>query len=219
MILQTANLTYSYTAESQLELPDLAIAAGESVLVMGPSGSGKSTLLNLIAGVQPLQQGQIELMGHSYTGLGGRSLDRLRATHLGIIFQTLNLIPYLDGYANATLGVRFSEARAARVESPQREIERIGKALGLNEDLLSRPATELSLGQQQRVAVIRALLGKPELIIADEPTSALDPVATQQFMSELLDSLDRSSQAVLMVSHNQDLIPLFDRVVEIKADV
>ena len=186
---------------------------------MGPSGSGKSTLLNLIAGVQPLQAGQIELMGQSYTGLGGRALDRLRASHLGIIFQTLNLIPYLDAYANASLGIRFSKSRAARVESIPREIERIGNALGLSTELFSRGATELSLGQQQRVAVIRALLGKPELIIADEPTSALDPVATQRFMSELLDSLDRATQAVLMVSHNRDLMPLFDRVVEIEAHV
>lgn len=219
MILKTANLIYTYSAGSRIRLPDLAITAGESVLVMGPSGSGKSTLLNLIAGVQPLQEGQIELMGHAYSGRGGRSLDRLRARHLGIIFQTLNLIPYLDGYANAALGVRFSAARASRVESLQTEIDRIGRALGLNNDLLTRRATELSLGQQQRVAVIRALLGKPELILADEPTSALDPNATQQFMAELLESMDSASQAVLMVSHNHDLIPLFDRVVEIEADV
>lgn len=217
MILNVNQLTHQYSGSSQtIELPSLSLLPGEKVLVMGPSGSGKSTLLNLITGVQPLQQGTIELLGNHYSELSTRQLDDLRANHIGIIFQSLNLISYLNGFENAQLGVLFSKKSTVESANLRQEIERIGLRLGLNKALLSKPAKHLSIGQQQRVAVIRALLGKPQLIIADEPTSALDEHSTNRFMTELIESLDPSTQAVLMVSHDPSLIPFFDRVVELK---
>jgi len=183
---------------------------------MGPSGSGKSTLLNLVTGVQSLQQGTITLLGQSYSELSSRQLDRIRADHMGVIFQALNLIPYLNGFDNAQLGVQFLRKTNKPSSTSLKEISRIGHRLGLSDEILQKPAQHLSIGQQQRVAVIRALLGRPELIIADEPTSALDDQATYRFMTELMGSLDSSKQAVLMVSHNPRLTPYFDRVVELK---
>lgn len=135
---------------------------------------------------------------------------------MGIIFQSLNLISYLNGFENAQLGVLFSKKRSVESANLRQEIERIGRQLGMNEELLQKPAKHLSIGQQQRVAAIRALLGKPELIIADEPTSALDGETSDRFMTELIESLDPSTQAVLMVSHDPRLVPFFDRVVELK---
>ncbi len=182
---------------------------------MGPSGSGKSTLLNLVTGAQPLQSGSIELLDYHYATLSARQLDRLRADHIGIIFQSLNLVPYLNGFDNALLGLQFSKRRSARSPSQTQEVLQISHGLGLSEALLNKPANQLSVGQQQRIAVIRALLGRPELIVADEPTSALDERSTNQFMTELMESFDPSEQAVLMVSHNPLLIPYFDRVLEL----
>lgn len=214
MILDVKDLSFKYAQGAAISLPDIRLEPGESVLVMGPSGSGKSTFLNLVSGVVPVQQGQIELLGQSYSSLSRRQLDRLRADHMGVIFQTLNLIPYLSGYENARVGVRFSGSRSARCPNLKTEIERIATALGLTPELLSKKADHLSIGQQQRIAVIRALLGQPELIIADEPTSALDPIATERFIRELLETLNKQTQSVLMVSHNLALAPFFDRVVE-----
>lgn len=186
------------------------------MLIMGPSGVGKSTFLNLLTGVLPLQQGDIRVKGCSYQGLSRRQLDRIRADHFGIIFQTLNLIPYLSGRDNAALGVQFSTHRRQRVGHLDQAINSLGVALGLTAKNLDSRATNLSIGQQQRIAMMRALLGRPALIIADEPTSALDPKSTQRFLDTLFDQLDGSEQAVLMVSHDERLIPHFDQVVELK---
>lgn len=180
---------------------------------MGPSGSGKTTFLNLICGVLPLQTGSITLGDIDYKNLNSRALDQLRADRIGVIFQTLNLIPYLSGYANIELGLKFSKERLLERGAIKPETDLIAQRLGLTPDLLSAPSSRLSIGQQQRVAVIRALIGKPALILADEPTSALDPEATQQFMDEMLSTLNETEQAVLMVSHNPNLVPYFDRVV------
>ena len=190
--------------------------AGEKVVVVGPSGSGKSTLLNLLCGVLPVQDGSIRLLSQSYKDLSPLGLDKVRADHIGIIFQSLNLIPYLSGFDNAVLGLRFSKARKNRVKDLARTVASLATQLGLPPDTLERNPSELSIGQQQRIAVIRAMLGYPALILADEPTSALDPVATQQFISELNKSVDSSTQSVIVVSHDPEIIPLFDRVIEIE---
>lgn len=217
MILNVDQLIHQYLGSSEsIELPSFSLSPGDKILVTGPSGIGKSTLLNLVTGVQTLQQGTIELLGNNYSKLSTRQLDDLRANHMGIIFQSLNLIPYLNGFENAQLGVLFSKKRSVEAANLRQEIERIGRQLGMNEELLKKPAKHLSIGQQQRVAAIRALLGKPELIIADEPTSALDGETSDRFMTELIESLDPSTQAVLMVSHDPRLVPFFDRVVELK---
>lgn len=214
MILHTKSLRYTYGQGKPIHFPDLRVNAGDKILIMGPSGSGKSTFLNLISGAIPLQSGSIQLNGTPYGDLKPSALDRLRADHLGVIFQTLNLIPYLSGAENAALGLRFSKRRQSRVEDKQVEIQRLALALGLTELQLAAKASHLSIGQQQRIAVIRALLGRPELILADEPTSALDPVSTDRFVREMLESFDPTTQAIVLVSHNPALKQFFDRVIE-----
>ena len=140
-------------------------------------------------------------------------MDSLRADHIGMIFQSLNLIPYLSGFNNAQLGLQFSSKRRSRVDDIHQEIKTLAQKLGLTPALLHQKPHEMSIGQQQRIAVIRAMLGGPDLILADEPTSALDPAATRQFMMQLNTSIDPNSQAVIVVSHNPEIIPLFDRMI------
>lgn len=218
MILKTSGLSYDFGSGKAIHFPDLQIRAGEKVVLVGASGSGKSTFLNLISGVLPIQSGSIELKGHPYDQLSGRQLDSLRADHIGIIFQSLNLIPYLSGFGNAQLGLQFSKKRQSRVDDVDQAITALAQKLGLTPELLHQQPSAMSIGQQQRITVIRAMLGCPDLILADEPTSALDPTATEQFMTQLNTSIDPDSQAVIVVSHNPEIIPLFDRVIRIGED-
>ena len=217
VILHIKDLIHHFADGSHIPFPDLTLETGERLLIMGPSGCGKSTLLNLISGVLPTTHGHIQLLDHAYESLSSRDLDRLRADHMGVIFQTLNLIPHLSARANASLSLRFSTLRSERIDNLQAEYQRLVKALGLSDHLLNKLAKHLSIGQQQRIAAMRALLGHPELILADEPTSALDPDSSHQFMRELLGSFDRSRQGLVMVSHNPELTKFFDRVVQLEA--
>ena len=215
MILETEHLTYQYPSGKTLHFPDIQLHAGEKVLMVGPSGNGKSTFLDLLSGVLPLQEGSITLNAHNYNTQTRQHLDQLRADHIGIIFQSLNLIPYLSGFENAALSLQFSKERRTQVSDINTSITQLAEGLGLTSDILDKQPNTMSIGQQQRIAVIRSMLGKPALILADEPTSALDPVATEQFMTQLTQSIDPARQAVIVVSHNPSLIPQFDRVVQI----
>ena len=218
MILETQQLTYQYKSGKTLYFPDIQLHTDEKILVVGPSGSGKSTFLNLLSGVLPIQKGSITLNANNYSAQTRQQLDQLRADHIGIIFQSLNLIPYLSGFENAALSLQFSKERRTHVSDIDTSIKHLAEGLGLTSEILAKQPKAMSIGQQQRIAVIRAMLGKPALILADEPTSALDPIATEQFMKELTRSIDPAKQAVIVVSHNPALIPLFDRVVQIGAD-
>lgn len=213
MILQTQSLRHRVSSGIALVFPDLVLEPGDRVALVGPSGSGKTTLLHLLTGILPVRDGHVSLLGQSLETLSGRQLDDLRATHIGLIFQTLNLLPYLDAATNVALGVQFSAARKARVKHLPTDIASLFDALGLARDLLSRPVNQLSTGQQQRVAAARALLGGPALIIADEPTSALDPVSGQRFLDALFQSMDPARQATLVVTHDPRVAEAFDRQI------
>ncbi|MDG2395451.1 ATP-binding cassette domain-containing protein, partial [Candidatus Thioglobus sp.] len=179
------------------------------------SGSGKTTLLNLIAGALKVQKGEIVLAGKNYSSLSSSQLDKVRADSIGYIFQTLNLIPFLSVIENIELGVRFSKNRRSNVSNLTQEIERLLTSLGLSDKVLDNSVNQLSIGQQQRVAVARALLGRPALVLADEPTSALDRKSANNFLNELSATFDTSKQALLMVSHDLSLAPYFDQVIDI----
>lgn len=213
------DLRYGWSpGQTLLDIEAFAVGAGERVFLRGPSGSGKSTLLNLAAGVLLPQSGVIEVCGQPMSALPGRRRDRLRADHIGFVFQMFNLLPYLSLVDNVTLPCRFSARRRRRAEhsdgSPRQAAERLLAALGLEgAALLERPVTELSVGQQQRVAAARALIGAPELVIADEPTSALDHDAREGFIRLLFDECRRGGSALLFVSHDRSLEPLFDRSI------
>ena len=198
-----------------LSYPDVSLAAGDRLLVSGASGSGKTTLLNAVAGALPTTGGKLSLLDQPFQGLSSRQLDKLRADHMGIVFQQLNLIPYLTGLQNAALPLRFSALRRTRVPDPLAEVVRLGELLGLTESQLQQKANQLSVGQQQRIAVIRAFLGEPELILADEPTSALDPVSRDRFLDDVMTLMDDKRQTLLMISHDPAVASNFNQRIEL----
>jgi putative ABC transport system ATP-binding protein len=198
-----------------LRIEGVRVARGERVLLRGPSGSGKSTLLALIGGVLSPQAGTVSVLGKDVARMSAAERDRFRGDHIGFIFQMFNLIPYLTVLENVELPAQFAQGRRKRIQGELRdEALRLLHALGLDEaDLLTRRVTELSIGQQQRVAAARALLGSPELIVADEPTAALDTDTRDGFLKLLMSECARCGSAVLVVSHDPALAPLFDRTV------
>lgn len=203
-----------------LSLGAVEVSPGERVFVEGPSGSGKSTLLSLLAGVCIPQAGSIQVLGSRLERLGHTQRDRFRADHIGYIFQLFNLIPYLGIIDNITLPARFSQRRRARAlqRSPSlaQEAKRLLGHLDLTDpSLLRQPVGELSIGQQQRVAAARALLGAPELLIADEPTSSLDADRRRAFIELLFAECAEAGATVIFVSHDVSLEGLFDRTLRL----
>ncbi len=202
-----------------IDIARFSVARGERIFLRGPSGSGKSTLLGLLGGVLTPARGSVRLLGTDITALGAGARDRFRGEHLGFIFQMFNLIPYLDVLENVLLPAQFSTARAARVAGGDLAAEgrRLLAALGLGSpEYLARPVVELSIGQQQRVAAARALLGRPGIIVADEPTSALDHDAREDFLRLLMTECRTQGSTLLFVSHDTSLGPLFDRVISLQ---
>ena len=203
-----------------LNIESLRINHGERVFIEGPSGSGKSTLLSLIAGVITPQQGNIWVNGTQINAFNGADRDRFRADHIGFIYQMFNLIPYLSVVENVTLPCRFSQRRrdraAGRSSSYEIEALRLLKILGMDSQAdINRPAADLSVGQQQRVAAARALIGAPELIIADEPTSSLDTDHREAFIKLLFKECDRGKTTLVFVSHDRNLEKLFDQTIRL----
>ena len=165
-LLSIEDLRFSWQpGKALLDLAELRLSAGESLFLRGPSGSGKSTLLNLVGGVLSAQSGSIRLLGHALETLKPAQRDRLRADHIGFVFQQFNLLPYLDAIDNVTLPCGFSRRRAERAGAdPRAQAQTLLERLQLDvASLAGRPAAELSVGQQQRVAAARALIGMPVL--------------------------------------------------------
>ncbi len=202
-----------------LNIKKMTVKPGERVFLYGPSGSGKSTLLGLIAGVIAPQSGQLNILGNDLAAMTQSQRDRFRADHIGVIFQTFNLLPYLSVIENILLGCEFSNARRHKAEQHKGGAEGAASELlvqlGLSDDVRDRPVTALSIGQQQRVAVARALIGGPDIVIADEPTSALDTASRLRFLDLLNAACDASGTTLLFVSHDMTLAAQFDRQVEL----
>ncbi len=201
-----------------LDVPAFAVQRGERLFVKGASGSGKTTLLSLLGGVIVPQTGTVAVLGTPISSLRAAERDAFRAAHVGFVFQMFNLIPYLPLVENVTLPCRFSQHRRDKVLQRATSLDAEGRRLlvhlGLDVDALAnRPVTELSVGQQQRVAVARALIGAPELVIADEPTSSLDADARQSFLALLFDEARAAGATVIFVSHDGALESFFDRGV------
>ncbi|MCR8959431.1 ABC transporter ATP-binding protein [Variovorax sp. S2] len=199
-----------------IDIEALRITAGELVFLHGPSGCGKSTLLSLLAGVLVADEGRVTLLGHDWSQLSGAARDRCRVAHVGYIFQQFNLLPYLSVLDNVLLPCRFSqrrEAQAARSGSSREQAEHLLDQMGLDHNLWKRQAMQLSVGQQQRVAAARALIGQPEVVIADEPTSALDEDRREAFLDVLLTACATNQSALVFVSHDQRIAQRFARHV------
>ncbi len=215
-ILALRDVTYRWPGAVPfgLGVANFALQPAETVLLLGESGSGKSTLLSLICGTVTAQAGSVSVQGTDFASLSAAGRDRFRAEHIGVIFQQFNLLPFGSVLDNILLPLRFAPDRRARVDDPNATAKRLIESLGLPSNLTTARAGTLSVGQQQRVAAARALIGQPPLIVADEPTSALD-AATQATFLDLLFSQSRAHDtALLMVSHDARLASHFDRVVE-----
>jgi len=212
-------LDFSWPGQPSLLLIDqLRIARGERTFLYGPSGSGKSTLLSLIGGVLAPRSGSVRVLDTELQALRPSARDRYRGDHIGFIFQMFNLVPYLSVLANVLLPLRFSSPRGKGLTSPgaEQEAGRLLQSLGLGIELANRPATALSIGQQQRVAAARALIGRPALVIADEPTSALDSDTRAGFLDLLMTECQAAGTTLLFVSHDLSLATLFDRSVALR---
>jgi putative ABC transport system ATP-binding protein len=201
-----------------LVIDHLRLPAGTSVFVHGESGCGKSTLLGLMAGVLLAREGQVSLLGQDWAMLPGGRRDARRVDHVGVIFQQFNLLPYLSVLDNVRLPTRFSALRAQRCQGgPEAEARRLLERVGLGPALHGRRADALSVGQQQRVAAARALIGAPELVIADEPTSALDAARRDDFMALLRDACRAAGSTLVFVSHDERLAEGFGQRLALPA--
>ena len=213
-VVEIRDLAFAWPGgDAVLDLPALTIREGERVFIKGPSGSGKSTLLGLLAGIQTANHGTLEVLGQPLARLSGRARDHFRAANLGYIFQQFNLLPFLSVLDNVTAALTFSpEKRARLLGSPEQEARRLLAELQLPAEALHRPVHALSIGQQQRVAAARALIGSPPLVIADEPTSALDTDNRAAFIKLLFEESDKQGSTLIFGSHDPSLEPLFPRV-------
>jgi len=222
LLIQLDAVTFAWPSQPRLlEIDNFALRRGERVFLKGPSGSGKTTLLGLLGGVHLPDSGTIRLLDQNLSALSGARRDSFRADHTGYIFQMFNLLPYLSVVENVTLPCRFSALRRGRVLAHTASLDQAATdllaGLGLSHPaLLRRPVTELSIGQQQRVAAARALIGSPELVIADEPTSALDADTREAFLRLLFAECERGGSSLLFVSHDSALEPLFDRALSLR---
>jgi putative ABC transport system ATP-binding protein len=214
LAIDIADLSFRYSRTGfSLQIPKLTIEAGKRVFVFGPSGSGKSTLLSLVGGVLSPDGGQLKILGTDLTRLNPSQRDQWRANTLGVIFQSFNLVPYLNTYENILLPLKLSRSKSAR--SSMQQIEMIMKRLDIH-SLKEALPYQLSVGQQQRVAAARALVGQPQLIIADEPTSSLDTDRRENFIRLLMESVADIQATLLFVSHDKSLNPLFDQSVDLQ---
>lgn len=215
-VLAVKNLSFAWPSSSfQIGITDLNVESDEHWLLEGPSGSGKSTLLQLLGGVLLPQRGEVQILGQSWAALTAAQRDLRRADHVGFIFQQFNLVPYLSALENTLLPCRFSPARCKAAESSgglKDEARRLLAALGLGaKEIQLRRAARLSVGQQQRVAAARALIGRPSLVLADEPTSALDADNRAAFLELLFSEARSAKTAIVLVSHDTSLRPHFER--------
>jgi putative ABC transport system ATP-binding protein len=220
-VIELQQLRYAWPRAGHdcLAVETLQVTAGETLFMHGPSGCGKSTLLSLLAGVLVPREGTVSLAGRSWSSMSGAARDAFRADHVGYLFQQFNLLPWLNVTDNVLLGCRFSPLRAQRATqrsgSPAAQARSLLSHVGLDAGLWHRDARELSVGQQQRVAAARALIGAPEVVIADEPTSALDAALRDGFMNMLLAECRAAGSTLVFVSHDERLARRFDRAVSL----
>ena len=218
--LEALKFAWPGNSAALIDCAEFQVNPGEHLFIRGASGSGKSTLLNLIAAVIVAQQGQLSILDRDLTVMTARQRDQFRADHIGFIFQQFNLVPYLNLEENVMLPCRFSARREQRAiagyGSTQLAAQYLLQKLFVNDELDPQsPVANLSVGQQQRVAAARALIGNPGIVIADEPTSALDVDSRERFINLLFEQVNSAGSTLLFVSHDASLGPSFERMIEI----
>ncbi|RBP33343.1 putative ABC transport system ATP-binding protein [Marinobacter pelagius] len=220
LALEARDLGFQWAAtQPMLRFPDLTIPCGEHLFLQGASGSGKSTLLSLLSGMQAPHSGSVRIFGSELQRLGSGARDRFRADHIGVIFQQFNLVPYLSALANVTLPCRLSRVRLEQTRpDPDSAAKELLGLLAIPENHWHRNVTRLSIGQQQRIAAARALIGSPGIILADEPTSALDADNRDRFLDLLLGLADKRGASVIFVSHDRSLSRHFQHLIHLGAE-
>ncbi len=223
-IVHISDLTFAWTRKSDpiMNISEFSMARGERIFLHGPSGSGKTTFLSLLAAVLRPQRGSIIVDDVQVDSLKHGNRDQFRVDKIGVVFQQFNLLPFLSVSENVQLPCRFSKQRRAAVlntgRSLSEETDRLLDAMQLPiADIKHKQVTQLSVGQQQRVAVARALIGTPPLVIADEPTSALDRDTRQAFLNLLFKEVEASKSSLLFVSHEKSLASAFDRDMDLRS--
>ncbi|WP_405054482.1 ABC transporter ATP-binding protein [Thalassotalea fonticola] len=225
-MIDICDLKFSWHEQADFEfnIDKFTVHKGEKLFLRGPSGSGKTTLLSLLCGVISANSGQLSMLGKNLTQMSPTKRDQFRADHIGVIFQMFNLIPYLTTIENVILSCSFSPLRKSRAlknsESLEAEALRLLSHLDMGDaNLLHKPVNELSIGQQQRVAAARALMGAPEIIIADEPTSSLDSDRCHSFLELLFKECKIAGSTLVFVSHDTRLKEDFDRTVMLNREM
>jgi putative ABC transport system ATP-binding protein len=214
-MISVHNLKHQYREGGfSLAIPELAIEPAESVALIGPSGSGKSTLLNLIAGTIPCQQGQIVVNGTRVDQLSEAEKRRYRVREIGFVFQELELIEHLSVRENILLPFLINRAAQFTMAIEERCLELAGH-VGLSEKLERRP-NQLSTGEKQRVAICRALITSPAVILADEPTGSLDPTTSLEILDLLLRQSADCQASILVVTHDHSQLDRFSRTIDMK---
>ena len=213
--IEIKNLEFSYTSSIKpvIKIDELVVLESEKIFLFGPSGYGKSTLLNLLAGVLDCKKGTLNVLGQNLATLSQGKKDLLRGAEIGYIFQIFNLIPYLNIKENIVLPCMINKKRSHGIDFHKQADELI-ETLGLTEHI-HKPVTELSIGQQQRVAAARALIGNPRLVIADEPTSSLDEKNTSEFMNLLISEWETRKFTLVFVSHDERLKKYFEKTISL----
>ncbi len=216
--IEIQRLKFGYTrTDDVIDIENLSVSSGERIFLHGPSGCGKTTLLGLLSGILASPGGCIKILGEDLGGMRAAERDRFRGDHFGYVFQMFNLLPYLNVLDNITLPLRLSRSRLSKVSgTPESEALRLARALGIG-NLMERQVPELSVGQQQRVAAARALIGKPEILICDEPTSALDHLHRDRFLDLLIDVAGSTKTTLIFVSHDRGLAHRFERSIDLAA--
>ena len=202
-------------APFHLDVPELFIETGEKVAIVGPSGSGKTTLLNLISGLFTPTTGSVRVLDTEVSALPDSERRRFRLRHLGMVFQDFELLDYLDALDNILLPSRINSGLALN-ESLRQRARSLAEGAGISA-LLKRHPKDLSQGEKQRVALCRALLPQPKVILADEATGNLDPTNKERIMSLLVERANAEEATLLAVTHDHNLLHWFDRVIDFEA--
>ena len=212
-MIEIEALGFSYPdAGFQLRIPEFSIAAGEKVAMIGPSGSGKTTLLNLVAGILVPRQGRVQCADTEVSALSDAARRDFRISTIGFVFQDFELLDYLNVLDNILHPYRITRALRLSATVRARAVELAGQ-MGIG-DKLTRSVGQLSQGEKQRVAICRALLPGPRLVLADEATGNLDPRNKGHILELLFESVAAHEATLLAVTHDHELLPLFDRVVD-----
>lgn len=211
-MIEIEDLIFGYGGGFRLSVPSFSLHEHERLAIVGPSGSGKTTLLNLIAGILAPASGRIEVAGEDVTALSDAGRRRFRASRIGFVFQDFALLDYLTARQNIYYPYRITPALTLDAQVRERA-EDLAAACGIGDKLDRHPA-QLSQGEQQRVAICRALVTRPRLILSDEATGNLDPDSKARILDLLFEQAAEAGAAVLAVTHDHELLTRFERVLD-----